>query len=148
MPFAVSWQEQVRLKGTGRFWCLYCEAERDYQHREWRSEERVLFVSLGVSSGEFVLCRACERAFTLECLNPSSTALREELLADSSEFAIRASLRAQRESAPAGPASLVDTAPDNEGAEAQERSGRATDPQRVRPSLKKTLSARSASRKH
>jgi hypothetical protein len=141
----VGWQEQVRLKGTGRFWCLYCEAERDYQHREWRSQDRVLFVPLGVSGGEFVLCRACVRTFSLECLDPSSTALREELLADAPDFAIWAQLRAQGVSAPAG---SVETASADEGAGAQQPSGPAADASQTRRSLKENLSARSSSRKH
>jgi hypothetical protein len=144
VPFVAGWQEQVRLKGSGRFWCLYCEAERDYQHREWRSQERLLFVPLGVSDGEFVLCRTCDGAFSLECLDPSSTALREELLADAPEFAIRADLRAQRVSAPAG---HREPAP-NGDASAQQPPGPAVGSRQARRGLKQSLSARSGSRKH
>lgn len=70
----------VRLLGTGRFWCLYCEAERDYEHREYRATQSILFMPVGGWGCEFILCPECDSAFDLECLDESSTAFCEELM--------------------------------------------------------------------
>ena len=83
----------VRLRRVDRFWCLNCEAERGYQHREWRSAGTFFFMPLvGLSRGEFVLCDVCEGAFDLECLDESSTALCSELLMHVPFAAIRLEL--------------------------------------------------------
>ena len=70
----------VRLLGTGRFWCLYCETERDYEHREYRATQTFLFMPVGGWGCEFILCPACDSAYDLECLDESSTAFYEELV--------------------------------------------------------------------
>lgn len=95
---------QVRLLGTGRFWCLYCETERDYQHREWRSTGTLFRVSvMEISGGEFILCDMCESALDLECLDESSTALYEELLVHVPYSALRPIARATPLDGSAGP---------------------------------------------
>lgn len=71
---------RVERTGAGRFWCLYCEAERDYERRAWAAKRSVYFIPVSVRHGEFVLCRTCEAPFDPECLDESSTALCEELM--------------------------------------------------------------------
>lgn len=87
-------QVQVRLNGSGRFWCLNCEAPREYQHREWRSQGMLMFSPTGrVSGGEFIVCRDCELTFSLAVLGESSTATFDELLVDAPDFAVTAPVR-------------------------------------------------------
>lgn len=118
------------MKGTGHFFCLYCERERSYQHREWRSARSVYFIPVSSRGGEFIRCDACENAFDLECLDESSTAFYHELLSDAPASAIHANLSAA----------------------SQERDARAityAEPQWERGSRDITsLSAASASRRH
>lgn len=71
---------QVKQIGSGRFWCLYCRAERDYERRTWTSTRAVFLMPVFASRGEFILCRTCECAFDPECLDESSTRLLEELM--------------------------------------------------------------------
>lgn len=95
---------QVRPLGTGRFWCLYCETDKGYQHWEWRSVGRLRRATvMEVSSGEFVLCDVCESALDLECLDESSTASYEELVVHPPLRALLAIERAERRKRPAGP---------------------------------------------
>jgi hypothetical protein len=66
----------VRLKGTGRFFCLHCEAVRGYERREWRGS---VFSAPESRRREFILCCTCETAFSPECLDESSDSYLEEL---------------------------------------------------------------------
>lgn len=70
----------VGLRASGTFFCLYCNAERRYQHRIWETTSHVFFVPLGSTTGECVLCLTCESAFRLECLDGNSTATCDELI--------------------------------------------------------------------
>jgi hypothetical protein len=129
--FAAGWREAVRLKGTGRFFCLQCEKERGYQHREWRSADSLFFIPVSSSGGEFIRCDACKSAFELECLDESSTASREELLADAPDSAIYATLSAASQDG------------------ARTIGARYTEPAWERGSRNvKSLSAKSSSRRH
>lgn len=83
----------VKQIDSGRFWCLYCETEREYQRREFASTRTFVFMPVASRRGEFVMCRTCEFAFDPECLDESSTALCEELLLDVPQAAIRARVR-------------------------------------------------------
>lgn len=94
----------VRLRAVGRFWCLFCEADRDYQYREWRRMRTVFFLSVReIGSGEFVRCAVCENAFDPECLDESSTASCEELLVEVPYRALRAALSAESRDGSAEP---------------------------------------------
>jgi hypothetical protein len=131
LALVVGWRVRVRLKGTGDFFCLHCEKERSYQHREWRGTESLFFIPVSASGGEFVRCDTCENAFTLECLNESSTAFWHELLADAPDSAIHTRLLAALPDEPSG------------------RGTRYAEPQWERGSRSmKSLSATSGSRRH
>ena len=93
--FLVATFRLVHIKkiDSGRFWCLYCETEREYERRAWASTRTVVFIPVAGRRGEFVMCRTCEFAFDPECLDESSTALCEELLLDVPDAAIRARVR-------------------------------------------------------
>lgn len=95
--FLVYRHVNVNLKGTGRFFCLYCEAERSYQRREWRITSVTFFVPL-TRGGEFILCPACESAYDLECLDESSTAVYDELVVDVPDLVIQAAVRGRSRS--------------------------------------------------
>ena len=95
LAFATFRHVHVTKTGSGRFWCLYCETDRDYERRAWTSTRALFFVPVGSSRGEFVLCRSCESAFDPECLDESSTALCDELMLDVPQTAIRARPRSQ-----------------------------------------------------
>lgn len=71
---------RVQRTGEGRFWCLYCEGEHDYERRAWSAMRSAYFIPVSSRHGEFVLCRNCEAAFDPECLDESSTATCEELM--------------------------------------------------------------------
>jgi hypothetical protein len=130
LAFVFGWRVGVRLKGTGEFFCLHCEKERTYQHREWKGTESLFFIPVSSNSGEFIRCDTCENAFDLECLDESSTAFCHELLADAPDSAIRARLATARQ-------------------HVAERSTRYDEPQWERGSRNvKSLSAVSSSRKH
>jgi hypothetical protein len=123
IPIITGRRVDVRLLGSGRFWCLSCETDQDYQRREWRTTGTAFFLPvLGVSSGEFVLCETCESAFDVECLDESSTALHDELVLFPPAFAINAALSgAPQDGSP---------------------------PPWVRPTLSDNLSGHSAARRH
>lgn len=128
----------VRLLGTGRFWCLYCETERDYQHRAYQIDRSVYFVPLAPWGREFVLCPTCDSAFDLECLDESSTAFCDELAIQVPDFARHAQLSLASEAAPGG-----------QGDDWQSMRWVPTpEPGGPRAGLRETLSARSASRRH
>ena len=86
---------RTRKTGSGRFWCLYCETEQDYERRAWTSSWAALFVPVGSSRGEFVLCSNCESPFDPECLDESSTATCDELMLVVPHAAVRSRPRAQ-----------------------------------------------------
>lgn len=94
----------VHLKTTGTFFCLYCNAEQQYQHRAWESVAHLFFVPLGFSTGEFVLCLNCESAFAPECLDETSTATCDDLIMEVPMRAARADLRFRPRTAPPAPA--------------------------------------------
>jgi hypothetical protein len=81
---------RVTQVDAGRFWCLHCETERDYQRRTWVRTRTLLFMPVSSSRGEFVLCRTCDSAFDPECLDETSTALCDELLLDVPYEAVQA----------------------------------------------------------
>lgn len=81
---------RVTHVAAGRFWCLHCETERDYQRRTWVRTRTAFFIPVSNSRGEFVLCRTCDSAFDPECLDETSTALCDELLLDVPYEAVRA----------------------------------------------------------
>jgi hypothetical protein len=92
---------RVEKTGAGRFWCLYCETECDYERRAWALKRSAYFIPVAVRYGEFVLCRSCEAAFDPECLDESSTASCEELLLiDVPQAAITTRLRPQPDRVP------------------------------------------------
>ena len=131
LAFTAGWRVAVRLTGTGRFFCLHCEEERSYQRREWRSTDSLLFIPVSSSGGEFIRCDVCANAFDLECLDESSTASCNELLADAPDAAIRARLSMTQGDATRAVGTLY------------------AEPEWERGSRNvKSLSARSASRKH
>jgi hypothetical protein len=120
----------VRSNGTGHFFCLQCEKERGYQHREWHSTDSLFFIPVSSSGGEFIRCDTCKTAFELDCLDETSTASCNELLADVPDEAIHAVLSA---------ATLEDS----------ETAIEYTEPQWERGSHNvKSLFARSGSRRH
>jgi hypothetical protein len=90
----------VGVKTSGTFFCLYCSADQRYQHRVWESTMHVFFVPLGITRGEFVLCLNCESAFSLECLDETSTATCDELIIGAPMKASRADLRFRPRAAP------------------------------------------------
>ena len=104
MFFAISAGRRIHVRaiGAGDFFCLYCEAERSYQHREWRSSARLFFLPVAdLSGGEFVLCCTCNSTFDVECLDESSTAFCDELMIEVPDFAIRARIQPRSPDAPA-----------------------------------------------
>ena len=136
----------VNLKGTGRFFCLYCEAERSYQHREWRTTSVLFFIPL-TRGGEFILCPDCESAYDLECLDESSTATYDELMVDVPDVVIRARARVH----PGEGLSLaqyIGAAPSGGEGIVRGGSGPGSDSDRVRPKRRESLSAHSAVRRH
>ena len=72
----------VKLKKQGSFYCLHCNAERDFEHRSWERTTHLFFFPVGGTSGEFILCRTCECAFAPECLDESTIADLRELLVE------------------------------------------------------------------
>jgi len=128
----------VRLLGTGHFWCLYCEADRAYERREYQHTKRWYLVPVASWGREFILCPACDSAFDLECLDESSTAFCEELMIQVPDFARHAGLNAITSS----------TAGDRDSEWQSMRwvpEPEATGP---RAGVRETLSARSALRRH
>lgn len=109
-PITLAWRLVTRQRlrvsavGEGRFFCLYCRADRRYERRAVQKTAYVLYVAVRESSADFVLCDSCGSTFDPECLDESSTAELEELLADPPwEAAAPAAL--SRESGRSGPAS-------------------------------------------
>jgi hypothetical protein len=92
---------RIAQVGSGRFWCLRCETERDYQRRTWVRSRTLRLVPVSNERGEFVLCRTCESAFDPECLDESSTALCEELLLEVPYEAVRARVGTRPRAPPA-----------------------------------------------
>ena len=80
LAFVTARHVHVKLVASGRFWCLYCREERDYEHRTWVGTRTLFFMPIAASRGEFVLCHTCECAFDPECLDESSTRFLEELM--------------------------------------------------------------------
>ncbi|HEU5331903.1 MAG TPA: hypothetical protein VFU73_04055 [Actinocrinis sp.] len=128
----------VRFLGSGRFWCLYCETERDYEHREYRATQTFLFIPVGGWGGQFILCPACDSAFDLECLDESSTAFCEELMIQVPDRARQARLFSSR----GGPGRGRD------GDRGSMRWAPEPEPDGPRAGVRETLSARSSSRRH
>jgi len=81
IPFVSRRRTQVRLITEGEFFCLYCNADRHYQHRVW-AEIRFYYLAQRKTSGEFVICDACGNTYDPQCLDESSTAEFEELLVE------------------------------------------------------------------
>lgn len=90
----------VGLRASGTFFCLYCNTDQRYQRRVWESTSHVFFVPLGITRGEFVLCLNCESAFSLECLDETSTATCDELIMEVPMKAAVANLRFRPRTAP------------------------------------------------
>jgi hypothetical protein len=95
LAFATFRHVQAKTIDSGRFWCLNCETERDFERRTWAATRAVFFMPVASSRGEFILCKACESAFDPECLDESSTASCDELLLDVPHAAVRARTRPQ-----------------------------------------------------
>jgi hypothetical protein len=71
------------VTGQGKFYCLHCKAERDYEQRSWQRTVHLLRIwPLGGTFGEFVICLACGSTYDPECLDETSTAELEELLVE------------------------------------------------------------------
>lgn len=138
---------QVGLKGTGDFFCLFCEKERKYQHREWRSSGSFFFIPVGIGGGEFILCLTCQNPFDLECLDESSTADWQELVVYAPSFAVTARPGGRI----AGDLTLteyVGAEPDSGAGLARGISEAQVEPQRSRRRQVESLSAYSAFRRH
>ena len=135
----VGYHTVVRHVGSGRFWCLYCETDREYERRDFKSFVTFVFVPLFRTGGcEFVLCLTCDSAFDLECLDESSTALCHELM-------IQVPDRALYGKASPDPRRAVD------GEGGDRRSARwipEPEPTGPQETIWKSLSARSATRRH
>ena len=84
---------RVRLRGTGRFFCLYCEKMRNYERRAYARSFAVPRQNLW---NEFILCCSCESTFDPECLDGSCDAVMEELFVEVPDGAIRVDFRLQR----------------------------------------------------
>ena len=87
---------RVAQVGSGRFWCLHCETERDYLRRTYIRTRALFFIPISNSRGEFVLCRTCDSAFDPECLDETSTASCDELLLDVPYEAVAARVTTRR----------------------------------------------------
>lgn len=77
-----TFERRLTLVETGRFWCLFCDAERSYQLREWSQSQLNVFVIIPwfqKERGRFVRCDECRETFDLECLDETSTKTRNEL---------------------------------------------------------------------
>ena len=94
--FNLGYRTKVAIKEEGEFFCLQCNAARSFQRRTWERAVHVFFFPVGGSAGEFVLCMTCTTTFTLECLDESSTAYLEEILATPPAAAMRLDPRAGR----------------------------------------------------
>lgn len=137
---------QVRVVAEGRFFCLYCGADRSYQLREWRQTSHLFFIPVGTSGGVFVLCPTCKTGFDPECLDESSTAELHELEVDVPGFACtvvrRQAASALSEYLGQAPAPAPAPAPGPAAsAEATKRAGSGS-------GKRQSLSARSRNRKH
>lgn len=92
-------RSRVGLVATGEFWCPYCEADRGYQQREWRSA-----LIKGRRGGIFVRCDSCESVLSPECLDESSTKLCDELMITAPGFAWEPSVVEDWSAGPTGEA--------------------------------------------
>lgn len=138
----------VRLKGTGQFFCLYCEADRKYEHRKWLTTAIVFFIPLmGVGGGEFILCSVCECAFDLECLDESSTATCDELMLTVPDKAIRGRARVD-ESEGLSLAEYVGALPSGDDGLMKGHAESVAETRQERTGRKSGLSAHSTSRRH
>lgn len=138
---------QVGLKGTGDFFCLFCEKDRGYQHREWRSTRTFFFIPVGTGGGEFILCLTCHNPFDLECLDESSTAHWQELVVYVPSFAV-AARPGGRIAEGLTLTEYVGAALDNDEGLTRGVSGAQFEPQRPRRGQAESLFAYSAFRRH